>query len=292
MKKAALIFILVSALALFFYKFAGPKSVWNGKSRLSLVVAKPDGAASVIILDPTVHSRTIINIPANTQLEVANQLGVWKLSSVWKLGQQEGPGGSLLSDSVMKSFKFPLDAWVSPDGQALLSSNPLSVLKSIFVPRVSSLSFSDRLRLAWYSFNLKSTANLPLEKTGYIEKARLASGEDGYVIKKNMPIELEHLFFVKEIADEGARVNVKNATGNGEQTSEVSSIINILGAKVVSLQKEEPRDVDCQLLVKSASRTQTPRFLSRIFRCDLLTNQDIGNFDLELVLGTKFAKRF
>ena len=95
------------------------KSLWDTKSRFALVFANESGKVDLVVVDPHVKTITTISIPPSTQVEVAHQLGQWKLESIYRLGKQEDLDGQLLADTITKSLKLPVDAWAHQKTKSL-----------------------------------------------------------------------------------------------------------------------------------------------------------------------------
>src|SRR3989344_5653706 len=89
------LFLIILGVSLFLY-FVTSRKYWDGEGRLTLAVQKLDGDVNIVTFDPKTSEIFNIRIPGSTEVEVANQLGVWKLKSVWELSMQENLEGSLL----------------------------------------------------------------------------------------------------------------------------------------------------------------------------------------------------
>src|SRR3989344_9431467 len=89
------LFLIILTFSLFLY-FVTSRKYWDGEGRLTLAVQKLDGDVNIVTFDPKTSEIFNIRIPGSTEVEVANQLGVWKLKSVWELSMQENLEGSLL----------------------------------------------------------------------------------------------------------------------------------------------------------------------------------------------------
>lgn len=283
----SLIILLIILVAFWFLL----KSNWDGQTRFVLVFPDQGGGVSLVVADPHAKIITTLLIPGSTQVTVAGQLGVWKLSSVHHLGQQENLGGQLMADTITKSLKFPVDAWSEALAAGFVSKHPLPLLKALFLPYSTSLSTKDRLKLALFSLSVKNSniIKLNLEETGYLDRTRLVSGEEGYLIKNNLPPTLIRLFSISEISQANARVGILNASDNSAIVLIVSKIIEVLGTKVVSIQQAEAQDFECQV---SPGRDLTAQKIAQVFHCQLLNEDPPGNLDLLLKLGTRFPKRF
>lgn len=79
----------VLILLLFFVGFLilGPH-IWDGNARISIAVQKKSGDVAIITADPQAGSITTIEIPGSTQVSASRNLGIWKLSTISKLGEK------------------------------------------------------------------------------------------------------------------------------------------------------------------------------------------------------------
>ena len=82
---------------------------------------------------------------------------------------------------------------------------------------------------------------------------------------------------------------IKDRSGFNNSASELGEVVEVLGAKMASIVKEEEEDSDC--LVKSKDR-RLGRKIAWIFSCQLDEKDLEGNFNFEVILGKRFAQRF
>ena len=147
------ILLVFTLLFLLILVFAHTK-YW-GKS-LSLVVASPaNNGVDVYVFNQARGEMYIISIPADTQVEVAHDLGVWKVGSVWQLGINEKLGGRLLSDTLIKNFLFPVGVWAGNDFSKIINGNFVEILKTIIFSKRTNLGVGDRVRIAYFSHKIK-----------------------------------------------------------------------------------------------------------------------------------------
>jgi len=291
LSRLSIIFVLFLLLACILNWFIRPGR-WNGKTLFTVAVSQKSGEVDLLIVDPRTASLTILTIPANTQVAVAHQLGSWKIESVYALGEQEGLGGQLLADTVMKSFKFPIDAWAGSGGERLYDQHPLHALQVILFPPATNLNFKDRFRLAKFALKVQkgSLIKINLAESGYLEPTRLTTGEDGYLIKKTIPVTLARLFSAPEFSQATLRLSIKNSSGSSQVAADLARILETMGIKVTSIQDKDPLPADCLLIGQKTPATQK---ISQIFRCPLETpDQSVSESDIILTLGSSFAQRF
>jgi len=73
------LYLPVVLVALFIlYVVIMPAKYWDGKTRLSLAVAKKDGTSQIAVFDPQSSTINVVVIPQNTEVEVAWNWGKMK----------------------------------------------------------------------------------------------------------------------------------------------------------------------------------------------------------------------
>lgn len=279
-----ILLFLISTLLFFF-----APSHWDGKNSLSLVIAGED-EVRLVIFDPDLSKISILHIPGNTQVTASSQLGTWKLGSIWQLGQQENLKGSLLANTITKSFGVPVDEWAASEAKNLISKNQLNQIKSIFTPFSTSLTIKDKIKLAVFSFQNRSNQfDINLENTTLLQKTRLVSGEEGYLIRSEVPPQILHLFADPKIINEAARIGLVNSTGSKQLALEVSKLIDALGSKIYFIEDSESNDFDCKIVSQKKSYTATR--LSHLLGCES-SIENTNNLDITISLGEGFARKF
>lgn len=248
--------------------------LWDGEHRLSIAVIKPTGDVLLHVYDPNTEALTILRIPSSVQMTVANQLGQWQLKSILQLGQQEKlGGGALVADSIIKSFHIPVDGWI--------------VERS----KDTNLTWGDRIRMSYLALKVPKTRKntIDLSETVLLKNVMLLGGEMGYSISLPVPDDISRLFALPTDGLQGIRLAVVNKTGNDSIPSEIPEILEILGAKIISVQKDTPEDIRCQV---RGNRDQIMRWIATTLRCQISKAAPTGNFEIELHLGEKFLREF
>lgn len=266
-KKFLFVFFLILFSSVILYLIFSFR-VWDGKSRISIAVPGQD-KTQVMTLDPSTSSITQIYIPNTTEVHAANNMGKWKLGSIWKLGENEGLNpGRFLSITLMKSFSFPIEAW-DFDGR-------------------TNLSLRDRINIAIFKAHVKNSSKteINLEETGFITAVKLTDGTRGYTIKERIPVRLLSVFVDEEIAKKNVNVKIVNKTGDRIIADTVSEIVDVVGMKVTSATRLDPDDSDC--VVKGDGREVREK-IAKLFECK--SEPGVDN-SLEITLGKKFLKRF
>lgn len=276
-------------LVLVFYLFFKPH-VWDKSQRLTLATLKESGDVVVSFFDPQNSTITSFLIPGNTEVNVSKQLGQWKLKSVWKLGENEGLGGKLLSETITKSFKAPVEAWASQGAMGLTSSLPSQVMKAVLGGYETNLSLRDRVNLGIFSLKVKNSSKIfiDMRETGYLQPMLLADGEEGFKVKSVIPAKIAAIFADSQISKEGILVRIINKTKDPEIANHIGQIIEMMGAKVVAINQEEIDETDCMVISR---KTFTASKIAKIFSCEL-EEKDGENPNLDFVFGSKFQTRF
>ncbi len=286
------VYLILILLALFiFFYFVISRKYWNGEDRLTLSVQKLDGDVNVVTFDPKTSEIINIVIPGATEVEVANQLGVWKLKSVWRLGEQEDLVGTLLARTITKHFKFPVYLWAHDEASGFYEGNIFALLKATLYPYSTNLTLSDRVSISLFSLGVKNTKRfeIKLEETGYLRKSTLADGEEGWQIVGKAPQDITSLFADPSFSEKAYRVVITDATGKANLAKEVGEVIEVLGGKISSVNRKDVDPGGCEIRGKDKAIALK---VVRLFPCKLGNLAPQGNFDLEMIIGEGFAKSY
>lgn len=278
-------FIVFIFLAFFF----GKKNCFSDLNNV-LVFVNKDGDVIVSSFNRKEKEVNSVFIPKNTQLEVSRQLGSWKVKSIWQLGVNEKYYGKLLQETVVKNFHFPVNIWADETASGFISNNFLKLLKATFFPYKSNLSLGDRLNLFFISFGLENKRNtfIDLSKTGVLKETRLTDGEEGYVIARDVPINVMAPFAEQIFKDGGYMIKIVNATGLRSVAENIGITLEAIGSKVVSIKEEAVTDFDCFI---SGKDKHFVKKISQIYSCEVKDN-DFEGFDMVIKLGSGFSKRY
>lgn len=285
-KKPVWIFVVLLILTAFIY--LNPKT-WDKNSRLGLTIQNESGSVTVVSFDPVLEKITTIEVPATTQMSVSRQLGEWQMGSVWKLGENESIGGRLIAETVTKTLKFPVDAWASSKATGFLGGSPLKLFTAFLSPYKTNLTLRDRFNLMLFVLKVKNTGrvSIDLEDTGYIYRDKLADGELGYRVRSTIPSKLAATFADSSLSQEGLVLRITDAGENAFIAKEVGEIVEVLGAKVISIDSEDSQNVNC---VVTGPKSLTTTKIASIFECDTKFIKE--GKTVELLLGKEFYKRF
>lgn len=291
-KKSFKKFLIAIFLAAFLFLLLTLQTrFWSSSTKSFLVVQKKNGDVAVSVFDPELEKITNIIIPKNTEVNVARQLGVWKLGSVWQLGENEKLSGRLLAETIVKHFKLPVVAWADWPAEGLSAGDLAGIAKGGFLPYKTNLGIGDRVRIGLFSMRIKNfkREDINLSESKVLKKTRLIDGEEGYVLVGDLPNWLNALFSKPEIASTGIKAVIYDATGKVGVAEEVGQVVEVMGAKLASIKKEESEDFDCEIAGKEKEIVDE---VAKVFSCRKLRESPEGNFDLEIRLGEEFARRF
>lgn len=285
----SLVLILLFFALLFFLTLK--TSFWDSDSKLTLVVNKKDGDVLIAVFNPVIDEVTNITIPKNTQLKVARQLGTWKAGSVWQLGENEGLEGRLLQETITYHLKLPVVAWADSPAEGFASGELLALIKAVSLPYKTNLKMGDRIKLALFSFGVKNfkREEINLAETKLLKKTRLIDGEEGFILISGLPANILALFSDIGISQKDVSVLIRDATNKKGVPEQVGEIIEVLGAKVAAIKKEEGEKFDCLVLGKDQKAVEK---LTQVFSCEKGKGFPSGSLDLEIKIGEEFAKRF
>lgn len=269
--------------------FLSTKSFWKQQNKLSIVLNSQYGV-TVVTLDPIEHDLTKILIPQTVQVDSARGFGKWKLGSIWQLGENENLEGKLLQETLVKNFGFPVHFWANAEDDIFLKNGVGSVFAFFFKQMKTDLGIVDRIKITLFLVNLKETdiKTIELEGSGYLKKAKLPGGEEGYTVSGLPPAGLALVFSDSETSKKKLRVQVTNRSEISFSNT-IFPVVDFLGGKVVSELNQDSSELDC---VVSTLERQFGENLSQILGCDFRSIQAPGNVDIEIQVGERFGERY
>lgn len=284
-------FLVVPAILIFvFLLFKLSTRYWNGSDKIGFVYRQQSGDVAVTVLDPKLSEETTMVIPGDTQVDVAGNYGTLRIKNVWQLAQNEKLDGRLLAGTVTKNFLFPVFLWSDSDAQNLADANLAGTLKFIFAPKKTNIPLGDRAAIGLFAIQVKSInkTEINLGTSKFLQKTVLNDGEKGYLLAGPISERLTVYFSDNDFADESLKVEITDSTGAFGVSDKVGQIIQVLGGKIVSVDKKPvPSNFDCIILGKNS---KIVRKIADLFRCSISREDSV--FDLEVRLGEAFAKRF
>lgn len=281
---------LVAALVVLFLLLFSKSSYWDTSSKITVAINGNEGP-QIVVFDKELEEITQVHIPKDTETLVARQLGTWKIGSVWQLGENEKLGGKLLAESITFHLKFPVYAWADKGAMGFVEGGPFSFLKAVIMPYKTNLTFADRLKIAQFVTRVREfkKSEIELSETSVVRRTKLVDGSEGYKSTGLVPASILALFSDTQIAQNGTRVVIYDATEKYKLAEEVGEIIEIIGAKVTAIKKEEREDFDCKVM---GADKKTVEKVALVLGCEEGVGEVSGNFDLEIYLGADFPKRF
>lgn len=285
-----LLLTTVAAIAVGAFFITSSKS-WDSKSKLTLLVHDPKGDVNLLTFDPVMEEISVIVIPSNTEVEVAQHFGTYQLGNVWKLGQSEGLQGNLLSKTITKNFKFPVYVWAENEALGFASTNYIEVIKAVVSNYRTNLSLGDRFKIAAFSISVSNSrrVELDLSKTQYLSKTKLVDGQDGYIIEKDIPVSILSIFTNPIISGREHRVVITNETGNAAVAERVGEVVEVLGVQVASVRRG---DGDTEGCIVGGNDQSSVEIISKIFDCSIKKRDQDANLDIEIVLGSNFEDTY
>lgn len=275
-----------------FFKF--DTRYWNGNDKFILAYRLENGDAAVSVLDPKLTEFTTLVIPGDTMVDVARNYGELRIKNVWQLGVNEKLSGSLLAGTITENFLFPVFLWSDSDARALYDASIPGIARFVFFPKSTNITFGDRVSVGLFALRVRGLGKnwLDLGKNQFLVREKLVDGQPGYVLAGAISTRLTSYFSDNTFADsigsgKGLRVAIEDATGAPGVADKVGQIIEVVGGKVVSIDKKNGAPTDC---IVFGSNAEAVKKIADIFSCKVSKNT--GNFDLEVDLGQMFAKRF
>ena len=264
---------------------------WKSSEKTFLAISKEGGEVAISVFDPELEKITNIIIPKNTEVDVARQLGRWKLGSVRELGENEDLEGKLLAETIVKHFKLPVAAWADSPALGFAEGDILGIVKASLLPYKTNLGIGDKLKLGLFSIRIKNLKreNIDFSEGNILKKVTLIGGEEGYVLAGRLPNYIVALFSNPDISSEGATVIILDATGKANVAEEVGEVIEVMGVKIANIKKEEVADFDCEVKGKDKELLEE---ITQVFSCKKLKVMPEGNFDLEIKIGKDFTRRY
>lgn len=280
-----------------FYSLNTAKRVvsWDGKSVINLIIAKSSDQDlknfNFVSLNPVDEKITILKLSEDIYVNVPKNFGSWKLSSVYKLGQENRPsqGEDLLKMSVSKMLALPVDGIIE-----VSSNEDLDVGKLVGEwknNKFSALNFITRIKT---DLSLKETVDFVF-KASKVRQDNITSVDffrTSITQSKLLPdssrvlgvdnVKLDN--FIKQslqdptISDEDITVAVFNGTDHPGLTFEAARLVGNLGARVTIINNTDEKFVKNGIYINpeegsDIKSSQTYKRLAEIFAPSCLKEQ-------------------
>jgi hypothetical protein len=131
-------------------------------------------------------------------------------------------------------------------------------------------------------------STIDLAKSQFLHKKVMDDGMPGYEISGPISQRLTVYFSDNYISSINLKVNITDATGSFGVSDKLGSILQVIGGKVVSVDKKTiPEDFDCAV---AGTNKEAVRKIAKLFSCKIEVTKT--TFDLDIKVGKEFAKRF
>lgn len=309
--KLAIVALLILGLLLvfgkvfqFFSEFQKPfyslntqkRSVsWDGKSVINLIIASSENQdlknLNFVSLNPVDEKITVLKLSEDIYVNVPKNYGSWKLSSIYKLGQENKPkvGEDLVKMSVSKMLALPVDGIIEVSSKAELDieeligewkKNKLSAFN--FLTRIKTdLSLKETVDFVFKAskVRLDNITSVDFFRTS-ITQSKLLPDSSRVLGVDNVKLDT----FIKQqlvdpvIADEDITVAVFNGTEHPGLTAEAVRLIGNLGARVTIINNTEEKFVKNGIYINpeegsEIKLSQTYKRLVEIFAPSCLKEQ-------------------
>lgn len=254
--------IIIGALALISLYFVIP-SKWDKDTQFSYVYPQKNSVV-VRLMEPDTKTITDIVIPNSKEVQVANQMGTWRIESVWELGIDEGIDGLLLSRTLNKSLLIPVEGW---------SEKQINSLRDVLIAFKTNLSFKDKLNI--YLFWV----------------ANKGDKEEHEYSSVKLPDSLKRLFNYSMISSEHARIEIVNLSGDKTIEEWLVSLIEVMGAKVFSITGDSEINFN-KCLVASNKNLATTKIISSVLGCDLVYKSELPRQTIKIYIDNQFVRAY
>jgi hypothetical protein len=272
--------------------------VWDGESRLNIVIASKK--TYLLSLDPVASEIFLIEIPSQTQVEVAFGRGFYPLDSVYKLSQLEKEEGRLLAVTLENNFAVPVKAWAYlPNG--LNSQEPKAFLNQIIYSALkgrakANLTFWDffQLLLANHRIPIYQASFYELSQLNLLTETELPDKTQALTIDKDRLDSFSQSHFPeKKIRLENLAIEVINSTPLPGLAERGARLLTNIGFEVVGTSNQEEEVSQCLLRGDSQLKEHySTKRIKAIFGCQWQSTQEKERADLVLILGKEFQQQF
>ncbi len=271
------------------------KHFWDGRNKFAFVFPDDNGNVGVTVLEPAVNEMATMVIPGDTEVLLAMNYGMMRIKNVWQLGINEKFGGQILVKTIAKNFSFPVFLWSDELGRSVGKNNLPNLFKFVFFPKMTNIAFGDRISVALFSLKVKNLnkTEIDLAKSQFVVKQTLTDGESGFIIPGETSGRLTVYFtdndFIKPaLTGKNIKIYIVDSTGRSDISQEVGRIFEVMGGKVVSIDKSQGvRGFVCEI---SGRDKELVKKVVNLFGCKGVPENT--DFDLEVRLGSEFSKTF
>lgn len=253
--------------------------------------------------------KNIVLVSSDTYVEATRGFGLYRMGSIWALGEIEGEGGKLLSETMQELLAVPVHAWLGRSDATTLSSDDGYVsdlkaqfsLQKLLVPSFSeefatNLTIIDKFLLVVELFNVRANQIdvLDLSATDAVSEFELA--DESRAISVDVEIldtVTGSIFENQKIREEGLSVEVRNATDRPFLAQKASRTLSNLGVKVVRVGNSNVNEPRCVVYgSEDLKKTETAKTIRALFNCSFITDEQGRSIeDLEVVIGESYSEK-
>jgi len=287
--KRVVILSVVILLSLFIVEIFIKKGKWVAGYGASVVFTHDDNT-SILFFDHKDMEINRIDIPSDSIVSTSYGLGQYKVDKLWQLGKDQNKEGVLLTASVMKNFSLPVVAYVNTKPDLLYKKSVVGRIKFILSAYKNNLSFTDRIKLAYFSFGIKDIDKYAynLKDTAVLENETLKDGSTGYLPTGYFPNKFMTIFSIP--SEKGiVTATLVNTTHGSDNSGQISKLLETLGAKVVSVEEEESELARCVVL---GNDSKIVRIISDYFDCVQEKPKDNQSIDIKILMDKNFLDLF
>ncbi len=272
-------FVLLGFLIFGFFKIFRSinRSLWDGRNQFNLVINSQP--VMIVSLDYPEKKINILSIPDGTFVEAIHGYGPYRVESLYKLGEINGQGGSLLSGSLQDCFGLNLDAYLTgrqyqPEKMKIKNFLLNQFFNTLRGQEKTDLTRWDLLRIWW---EVKRTREdklilIDLAQTSASQEVDLPDGSQAMKIDPERLSRIISQFFIDEgLEKEDLTVAVLNKTEHFGLANSASKIISNIGGRVVQVSNFQDKTTgsgNCEIKSEKKYRSSyTVKKLSQIFNC-------------------------
>lgn len=310
-KKTKRRFVFLGILTVFFLWFAlffvhaWRTSVFLTEDFRTSIVLKTSPIVVISFTQESLTPTLIVTVPQDLTVVVPHGYGLYKVSSLWRLGEIENRP-ALFSETITDLLATPVNNWIGGQSPAVLSETEIlaSLKKNFNLTQIlkgdtdTNLSLFDRLLFGWKVMQLKSNNTLLYSahsNKNIFTMIELPDGSMGRTINSIALDEfLEQKFEIESIRSNGFLIKVFNTTDISGVGNKFARFITNAGGKVIAVDNEQKPDiVTCHVVIQSSQKNSAlVAFLSKKMNCSVEEAQNTQDSDLNIYVGKDFSDRW
>lgn len=309
--KSGLRFLVIVLLfvALFVSYRVYAHRIWKRSDRITFVFQELESSSApgihVVSYLSSAETLALVSFPAGMKIEAVGEFGLWRVESLYPLGEMESKGGELLKQSLAEFFGASIDGWlVTGSGgveikrETARSGFRQIIGKAIFGRANTNLGLWDLIGL-WRAIGLVRLHNvewLNFSQVGAVSEQIQPDGSTAFIADLELLDQLSrHLFSHPELVEEGLAIAVLNATNHRGLGARVARNIRNMGGDVVSV-SDSLRNQDSSKLWVSQDEllgSFTARFLAKTFLIDKVSKGETSQqrADVLIIVGENYWTR-